>query len=334
MVGLKMNRSNQNVNSTSLVLIGVGILLLCAAVFLTPDTFISLGPLRRSLTSDNDLVRSTAFLEVAFFRGFCGLAALIVFIASVFRNRLKSNRLWIKVSQHQPTLTALKDFGTLNFSLKIVLLLATIGLIFILNAPIWMTPSAVDIIVEEDGVVEYVSAVLFLISSILAIVLLVRYQMPTRHRVMLALLAFCLFVFFGEEISWGQRIFGFETLEVLAEANVQNENNIHNLFGYLFPSLFLLAVIVYGVIFPFAVTASRTMHQLLDLVGLAIASRGLAIGFLVAVLFRDWTFEKFVDAGSFVPSAEVGEMLISVGFLLLIIEFAYSLEDYRSKTVS
>jgi len=33
----------------------------------------------------------------------------------------------------------------------------------------------------------------------------------------------------GEEISWGQRIFGFETPETLAQVNKQDELNLHNL---------------------------------------------------------------------------------------------------------
>ena len=70
------------------------------------------------------------------------------------------------------------------------------------------------------------------------------------------------------------------------------------------------------------------MHQLFDLVGMPIASRDLAIGFITAVLFRDWTFEKLVATSASVPTAEIGEMLISVGFLLLIIEIRHSLVAY------
>ncbi len=38
-----------------------------------------------------------------------------------------------------------------------------------------------------------------------------------------------LFFGMGEEISWGQRVFGIETPEFLAEANAQKETNLHNL---------------------------------------------------------------------------------------------------------
>jgi hypothetical protein len=39
-----------------------------------------------------------------------------------------------------------------------------------------------------------------------------------------------MFVSFGEEISWGQRIFGWGTPEFLGELNAQNETNLHNLW--------------------------------------------------------------------------------------------------------
>ena len=43
------------------------------------------------------------------------------------------------------------------------------------------------------------------------------------------ILAFIFFFGFGEEISWGQRIFGFETPEAIANSNIRDEFTIHNL---------------------------------------------------------------------------------------------------------
>ena len=47
----------------------------------------------------------------------------------------------------------------------------------------------------------------------------------------LVYLVLALLFFFGagEEISWGQRIFGFKTPEPLAQVNKQDELNLHNL---------------------------------------------------------------------------------------------------------
>jgi hypothetical protein len=45
---------------------------------------------------------------------------------------------------------------------------------------------------------------------------------------LLVLSAIC-FIAAGEEISWGQRLFAIETPEIIANLNLQNELNLHNL---------------------------------------------------------------------------------------------------------
>ncbi|MEM8774443.1 MAG: hypothetical protein AAGF53_05380 [Pseudomonadota bacterium] len=83
----------------------------------------------------------------------------------------------------------------------------------------------------EDGIVEYATAVFLLIASIV----LVRNAISLKSRGMgfaFGLTLFYALLFFlasGEEISWGQRIFGWETGEALLEHNKQGETNFHNL---------------------------------------------------------------------------------------------------------
>lgn len=43
------------------------------------------------------------------------------------------------------------------------------------------------------------------------------------------LICLILFVMAGEELSWGQRIFGWATPEVISKVNAQNETNLHNM---------------------------------------------------------------------------------------------------------
>lgn len=324
-----MNRTKKAFTPASMILAGAFVILISIAIFMTPENLIILGPLRRSLTSANDVVRNTAYFEVALFRAsfvFIGILALAI---GLFQKHLLSSKLWDKIVRHQVELSAVTDRRVYNRSLKTMAFLAVSGLMFIVLAPGRLTIDTIDFIIREDGVVEYSSALFFLIGSIVGVFLLVRCSMPFRYRFVLASLSFCLFVFFGEEISWGQRIFGIETLEMLKGVNVQNENNLHNLFGYIFPSLFLVAVVIYGVIFPFVARSNQFANRIFDLLGLFIASRGLAIGFLIGTLFRDWIFAIFMDVGTFVQVAEIGEMLVSAAFVLLMVEITHSLREYR-----
>ena len=81
---------------------------------------------------------------------------------------------------------------------------------------------------REDGPVEYLTALLYLGAAVCFAWLLLRNR---SGRLWSALLALGFFLIAGEEISWGQRIFGIGTPEALKESNVQEEFNFHNLTG-------------------------------------------------------------------------------------------------------
>jgi len=56
-----------------------------------------------------------------------------------------------------------------------------------------------------------------------------RTVMPGWMKIFFIGLAIFMFVCAGEEISWGQRILGFETPDSLSEINTQDEFNVHNI---------------------------------------------------------------------------------------------------------
>src|SRR5690606_11535567 len=84
---------------------------------------------------------------------------------------------------------------------------------------------------NEDGIVENMTTLALLGVAIVSGLRLVRLW---KHQGWMWLAGTGLFIvmfFFaaGEEISWGQRIFGWETNEYFMERNAQEETNIHNL---------------------------------------------------------------------------------------------------------
>jgi len=89
---------------------------------------------------------------------------------------------------------------------------------------------------EEDGLFENASALSFLVSSLIFLLLFFKISKPgikfSRLKIghyVLLIFSFLFFLFAGEEISWGQRIFNIETPELLKEINVQREINLHNI---------------------------------------------------------------------------------------------------------
>jgi hypothetical protein len=85
----------------------------------------------------------------------------------------------------------------------------------------------------EDGLVESATAIGFLVAAIAFLLASRRAREPripgSLGRRTLACGAVLMAIFCGEEISWGQRIFGFATPACLRELNRQGEFNVHNL---------------------------------------------------------------------------------------------------------
>ncbi len=77
---------------------------------------------------------------------------------------------------------------------------------------------------KEDHFFEWLTAICLFIASLLFFQIFL-----TNKNTFCLLLSLLLFVGAGEEISWGQRILGFQTPPSIKAMNVQNEFNLHNL---------------------------------------------------------------------------------------------------------
>lgn len=114
-------------------------------------------------------------------------------------------------------------------------------------------------IYQEDSLFEYLTVASYLAAGMLfiAIVLnIIGSSIPDKKRFYVSffiiLTLICIFIA-GEEISWGQRLFGWETPAGIASWNNQQETNIHN---YLSPlrkeqlvmvSATVLNIIIFGI---------------------------------------------------------------------------------------
>jgi hypothetical protein len=113
-------------------------------------------------------------------------------------------------------------YKALSFSLAAVLILASIRYLF------YSDPLLYTRLIIEDQWGEYATAVAFVACSWFA--LIAALQSENRYQ---RLVWFCIALgafFVGlEEISWGQRIFGISTPNIVREYNAQGELNLHNL---------------------------------------------------------------------------------------------------------
>ncbi|MBI2375720.1 MAG: hypothetical protein HYV07_17120 [Deltaproteobacteria bacterium] len=110
---------------------------------------------------------------------------------------------------------------------------------------------------QEDGPVEWATFFAFAFASILGVAYAEKeLRAATRKPVAvigaLGLTAFCVFVA-GEELSWGQRVFGFRPPDLFLEHNFQQETNLHNFLKNILDTRWVVAfiAILYGATLPF-----------------------------------------------------------------------------------
>jgi hypothetical protein len=143
------------------------------------------------------------------------------------------------------------------FSPKFILIASTIiGLFLIIHIRLYDPASRLfAILYLEDGIFESLTPILMVASIVLlalSIPLLRKDTQLGKFRNLLTVIyLFLILIFFlnaMEEISWGQRIFGWETPQTF-EGNVQDETNLHNYFNQYYLLFYRLLVLFPIVIF-------------------------------------------------------------------------------------
>lgn len=172
----------------------------------------------------------------------------------------------------------------------------TIGVFFLIcyGFVIFSDDDTIALIGDEDRVFEWLTCLFFATSSVFFFLTLIK----TRN---LFYLIFAIVFLFGagEEISWGQRVLGFETPETVNKINVQKEFNLHNieifnnkdLDGNLkretdklldMNFLFKLFVMVYGIIIPLSVYHLKFVSRITRKLRFPVPSVSIGIFFLIS----------------------------------------------------
>jgi tetratricopeptide (TPR) repeat protein len=145
---------------------------------------------------------------------------------------------------------------------------------------------------------------------------------PSRYRLFFAVLALACFYVTMEEISWGQRLFGWSSPELFKTRNIQGETNLHNfLVGpvrttakSLVEYLLAGALLLYGVAYPALLWRKNAAAAWLDRRGLASPPLSLSPCFAAAAL---------LELGPFMfNEAEVAEILLGFAMAAMAIRYA------------
>ena len=293
------------------------------AIILDPGNFIAIGVMDASLTSDNEMVRRVAEAEIAAARVSLAAGAAVLAAGALFWPRLARSHVFRRLSagsldisaEYAAFLRRLITPGALILFGAVLLMLAYIrvGAALFSHSVLWL-------INGEDGVLETASAVMVLLAAGLSASIAYRVGRGHRRFACHVVLAVLFFFMFGEEISWGQRLFGFATPEIVATVNVQNEVNLHNMFGYLFDHLFILGFLSWAIAVPLLYHALVPFRKLFVYVGLPVPSAGLAVAMACVGLMLDPIVFRFLDPLPTLRLAEAREALSTLAFLLLVRE--------------
>ena len=148
------------------------------------------------------------------------------------------------------------------------------------------------ILIKEDGIIEYVSAIFWFIAAItvcysttkLSRIHISRSQLLWNVLLMAFFIACC-----GEELSWGQRIFHLETPQLLKSVNVQKEITLHNIFcTSFFENIFFLISVIFFLVIPYEIKKNTRVENVLKYIHLPTPNR-FAIYVYVGSLFV-WVF--------------------------------------------
>lgn len=197
-------------------------------------------------------------------------------------------------------------------------------------ASVWLVlfvadPARFQALAQEDQVVEWLSALVPLASSVAfgyAFWIVLRSRQRSNERgfalSFTALFAAALFVVGMEEISWMQRVFDIPTPAMLS-GNEQNETNLHNLHSLFFNIVYRTAVFGGLIVLPFiAETAPKT--PLLDRMQDLLPSR-FVLAASAPLLGFDYNFWNFALAPLL--------LLMALAILMCYARAAWKYGDYR-----
>jgi hypothetical protein len=127
--------------------------------------------------------------------------------------------------------------------------------------------------VQEDGFVENLTAIFLFLCSIACLYRVFEYRKMKKPLWIFTYVALTILFFFaaGEEISWGQRIFGIQSSEFFLEHNKQAETNLHNMIvngknlnRLIFAAPMFIVLTIYFVFLRLMVAKIPFVHNLAD----------------------------------------------------------------------
>jgi membrane associated rhomboid family serine protease len=199
---------------------------------------------------------------------------------------------------------------------RFLYLILTCALVTGLGASFLRPEFYVSVLSAEDGILEWGTALFLIIASLACVSRAFTRGKERIFVLMSALGALILFFGAGEEISWGQRVFGWASGDFWVENNDQAETNLHNLVvgevkinKLIFGALLTLAFLLYFLALPALFARSDKVARWANTWGIPVPKWHHGVAFVVGLIVM-----SLVPTGR---SAELGEF--AIGLLLAMV---------------
>ena len=178
---------------------------------------------------------------------------------------------------------------------------------------------------QEDGVIEWLTAIFYFGSSFL---FLYGCKKENFKNLWYWFFIALFFVIAAEEISWGQRLFGFMTPENISNVNVQDEFNLHNTEGIhdKVRAVGLSFVLVVCYFLPVSNWLSSRLNSFYRKMRLPIYPLKFVGITTVAILFM--VVPRLLWDSVIFNLDEIGEIYLSVGFLMFALNELFHTKSY------
>ena len=210
-----------------------------------------------------------------------------------------------------------------------------------------LEPLVAQQLASEDSLIEDLGAAFLLVAFSFLLLAYIKssgttncfFGARTKRNVWLLLLALLMLVCLGEEISWGQRLFGWNTPSGFKPLNAQQETNLHNLWIFhakhpdgsrknelalLLNANRLLSIfwLVYCVAIPLLVTFSRGAGRLVSFFGFPVARFAVGTLFILNfAMFRFIATHENLDRDTLAAFDELKETNYEFAFFVLALCF-------------
>ena len=165
-------------------------------------------------------------------------------------------------------------------------------------------------LMREDNLVEWLTVVWLLLAA-LTLLATARRERSVHLRWLWLLGGVALLFGAGEEISWGQRIFGLATPDFLLALNAQNELNVHNINVGLFADLYQN-----GIYLLCLASSAAWFFRKGSVCGIPLPSMPLIAGFMIALEHNSIWRTQGETIANFAYFATHREMILTVLLML------------------